>query len=259
MADSTSDGRRVFLKKLLAGAAAGAGALMISRQPTLAALLAAEDEGPPTNEAEHDYAFVVDINQCIGCGYCVEACSIENNVPEGQFRTWVERYIVTADGIHVDSPQGGINGFEEVEETLREKANKAFFVPKLCNHCANAPCVQVCPVGATFRSSEGFVLVDPEHCIACGYCIQACPYGVRFMNAERHIADKCTWCHHRVAKGKDPACVTVCPTQARLFGDLKDPENRVAKIFHSDRWRVLKSGMHTESRCLYIGLAGEVV
>lgn len=257
MSTLTSNARRLFLQKLLAGSAA-AGLLMVYRHPVVAALSSADD-ADETTPAEHDYAFVVDVSRCIGCGQCVRACSVENDVPEGQYRTWIERYVVTPDGVHVDSPQGGMNGFGEIDEAIAEKAINSFFVPKLCNHCAEAPCIQVCPVGATYRSEEGFVLVDPEHCIGCSYCVQACPYGVRFINSDKHIADKCTWCYHRVSQGKLPACVTVCPTQARMFGDLNDPDSQVAKVRQADEWNVLKPEAHTKSMCLYIGLPRAVV
>ncbi|MGB5260169.1 MAG: 4Fe-4S dicluster domain-containing protein [Gammaproteobacteria bacterium] len=255
MTTETSNARRLFLQKLLAGSAA-AGMFMVYRQPLMAAMSVADDTA---QAAEHDYGFVVDVSRCIGCGQCVKACSVENDVPEGQYRTWIERYVVTAEGVHVDSPQGGMYGFDEVDEELAGKAINTFFVPKLCNHCAEAPCIQVCPVGATYRSPEGFVLVDPEHCIGCSYCVQACPYGVRFINDDKHIADKCTWCYHRVSQGQLPACVTVCPTQARLFGDLNDPNSRVAKVREADNWDVLKADAHTESMCLYVGLPRVVV
>jgi Fe-S-cluster-containing dehydrogenase component len=255
MADPTSEARRRFLKELLA--CSGAGMLFIYKQPSLAKLLAGEKA---VENVEHEYAFVVDVDKCIGCGKCVQACGFENDVPEGQYRTWVERYVITDDGgVYVDSPKGGSDGFTPVDEAIRSRVKRAFFVPKLCNHCENPPCVQVCPVGATFRTEEGFVLVDPKHCIGCSYCVQACPYGARFINKEAHTADKCTWCHHRVVAGKQPACVTVCPTQARLFGDLKDSKDPVARIFMDDRWNILKPEMHTRAMCLYIALPREVV
>src|SRR3990170_2937299 len=105
---------------------------------------------------------------------------------------------------------------EEERDILR-----SFFVPKLCNHCDRPPCVQVCPVGATFKSRDGVVLVDADYCIGCRYCIQACPYGARYLEPETKVADKCTFCYHRVRKGLLPVCVEVCPTQARIFGEIK--------------------------------------
>ena len=250
------DGRRVFLKKLLGGASA-LGALAVYKPAAIAKLATTEDDA--IESQAHEYAFVVDINRCIGCGNCVKACSQENDVPEGQFRTWIERYVVTSDGVRIDSPNGGMDGFPELDETTKQQALNSFFVPKLCNHCSVAPCVQVCPVGATFRTKDGFVLVDPDHCIGCGYCVQACPYGVRFMNHHNHIADKCTWCYHRVKNEKLPACVTVCPTHAREFGDLSDQGSRVAQVLEADQWDVLKPNMHTDCKVLYVGLPREVV
>jgi tetrathionate reductase subunit B len=257
MTESSSGGRRAFLKKLLAGTAAGV--FTIYKQPGLAELLADEPPDPDLVSKDRDYGFVVDVGKCIGCGYCVQACAAENNVPAGNFRTWVEQYVVTDDGAHVDSPNGGMNSFKEVSPELQSEAMRAFYVPKLCNHCRNAPCVQVCPVGATFIAPGGFVLVDPEHCIGCSYCVQACPYGVRFINPEVHMADKCTWCYHRVARGLDPACVTVCPTGARVFGERNDPDGPIAKVVEKDDWRTLKPQMHTNCRVYYVNLPREVV
>lgn len=258
MSTLTSKARRAFLQKLLAGSAA-AGLYMVYRHPVVAALSDTEDANATGQAGERDFAFVVDVSRCIGCGQCVKACSVENDVPEGQYRTWIERYVVTPDGVRVDSPEGGMNGFEKLDDETAAPALNSFFVPKLCNHCAEAPCIQVCPVGATYRSAEGFVLVDSEHCIGCSYCVQACPYGVRFINSEQRIADKCTWCYHRVSKGKLPACVTVCPTQARMFGDLNDPNSEVAKVRQADQWDVLKPEHHTESMCFYLSLPRVVV
>lgn len=249
---SATDSRRHFLKTLLAGATTTATTVAIYKYPVLAETVA-------TTNTDEQYAFVVDTSKCIGCGKCVEACSIENQVPEGAYRTWVERYVITDEGIHIDSPEGAINSFPQLPPEIQDKAKRTTFVPKLCNHCDNAPCVQVCPVGATFRTPEGFVLVDPSHCIACGYCIQACPYGARFLNQETKMADKCTWCYHRVMRGLLPACVTVCPTDARSFGNIHDSNSQVAQAFAEDKWQVLKPGMHTGSWCLYLELPRQVI
>ena len=256
MKELASKARRDFLKNILAGGAA-ASVLLVYKQPLMAKLGTVTAQGAGLNS--HNYAFVVDVNRCIGCGKCVQACAFENDVPDGQYRTWIERYVVTADGVHVDSPDGGMDGFPALDDELASNALNTFFVPKLCNHCAEAPCVQVCPVGATFRSPDGFVLVDPEHCIGCSYCVQACPYGARYINNKRRIADKCTWCYHRVSAGKLPACVTVCPTQARLFGDLNDPESAVTRVFEADEWDLLKPELQTESMAMYLGLPRVVV
>jgi tetrathionate reductase subunit B len=220
---------------------------------------------PVTPSAEHQWSMGIDIQRCIGCGRCVSACRLENDVPEGFFRTWVERYVITHDGrVHVDSPDGGEFGFPGDWDPARVR--KAFHVPKLCNQCEESACTQVCPVGATFSSPDGVTLVDPEYCIGCSYCVQACPYGCRFINPVTQIADKCTFCYHRISRGLLPACVEVCPTQARIFGDLaeltKDPSEVVYPEFvtfmRTHNLQVLKPHLGTRPRVFYNDLDLEV-
>jgi Fe-S-cluster-containing dehydrogenase component len=135
---------------------------------------------------------------------------------------------------------------------------KAFFVPKLCNHCEKTACTQVCPVGASYITKDGVVLVDNDRCIGCGYCVQACPYGSRFINKETHKADKCTLCYHRITKGLKPACVEVCPNGARIFGDLMDPKSDISLLLRERRYTLLKPDMGTHPKCYYLGLDVEV-
>jgi len=205
---------------------------------------------------EHHWGFVVDTRKCIGCGRCVEACKLENGVPleEPVYRTWVERYVVDTNGrVWVDSPGGGQHGFPADREDVLKPA-KSFFTPKLCNQCEKPPCVKVCPVAATYRTGDGVILVDQERCIGCRYCIQACPYGARFLHPELKVADKCTWCYHRITKGLLPACVQVCPVGARIFGDLEQADSPVRAILESERVNVLKPAMGTEPQVYYLGL-----
>jgi len=256
--EDLTDSRREFLKNVLAGTV-GATVLMVTGPGVAAMRRGMLPEGENIPKAEHHWIYVVDINNCIGCGNCVRACKRENNVPDTVFRTWVERYILTNEGVYVESPNGSLEGFEQVNEELKGKTERSFTVPKLCNHCHSPPCVQVCPVGATFKSPEGFVLVDWDHCIGCAYCVQACPYGARYINPEEHKADKCTWCYHRVKKGLRPACVTVCPNKARLWGDMMDVESEVTKIFKEGQWMVLKPHMHSDPTVYYVGLPKEVI
>ncbi len=119
-----------------------------------------------TNGEQTLYGMGVQIDKCIGCGRCVVACKIENDVPKDPyyFRTWVERYIIKRDGnVIVQSKEGGA---QEIPSNVEERdILRSFFVPKLCNHCKNPPCAQVCPVGATFQTKEGIVLVDANRCI----------------------------------------------------------------------------------------------
>lgn len=209
---------------------------------------------------EHHWGFVVDTEQCIGCGKCVMACKLENDVPLDHecYRTWVERYVISEEGeTFVDSPEGGINGFEAEEYNERYKdvaIRKSFFVPKLCNQCENPPCVQVCPVGATYSTHDGVILVDRDRCVGCRYCIQACPYGARFLDPRFRVADKCTWCYHRITTGRRPACVDACPVGARVFGDLDDPHSTVSKVLTEKRVSVLKGELGTEPKVRYVGL-----
>jgi Fe-S-cluster-containing dehydrogenase component len=226
--------------------------------------LSTASQGAGYKPEEHTYGMGIDVNECIGCGRCVEACKGENNVPRVPFffRTWVERYIIRDDGeTIVTSPNGGIEGFPPLsgEPTSREgRMLRTFFVPKLCNHCDNAPCVQVCPVGATFTTRDGVVLVDEDYCIGCRYCIQACPYGARFLHPETRTAEKCTFCYHRVVRGLQPACVEVCPTGARIFGDVGRRSSPLARFVRFNAIQTLKSHLNTEPKVFYAHLDGEV-
>jgi tetrathionate reductase subunit B len=221
-------------------------------------LLAQDNNG--YDPEQHEYAMGVDIHKCIGCGRCADACKKENKVPlePEYFRTWVERYVVREEReTEVDSPNGGIDGFPDMDDDA--DILRTFFVPKLCNHCANPPCVQVCPVGATFTTRDGVVLVDDTYCVGCRYCIQACPYGARYMHPTKHVADKCTFCYHRLRKGLLPACVEVCPTEARVFGEVGSRSSPLRRFRRFNDITVLKAGLNTEPKVLYAGADGEVI
>lgn len=205
---------------------------------------------------KHRYVYLIDTRKCIGCGSCVRACSRENNVPPHHFRTWVERYRVSRTGkTQVDSPNGGMDGFAPT--VSGEDVTKAFFFPKLCCHCTHTPCVQLCPVGASYRTLDGVVLVDESRCIGCGYCVQGCPYGTRFIHPETHTASKCTLCYHRLTRGLKPACVESCPVGARLLGDTMKVGDAVAQIIATERVQVLQPELLTEPNCYYLGLSKE--
>ncbi|MFV1976390.1 MAG: 4Fe-4S dicluster domain-containing protein [Candidatus Scalindua sp.] len=212
------------------------------------------------NAKDHFWGMGIDINKCIGCGRCANACKEENNVPKEPyfFKTWVERYRIFSDGeAVVDSPNGAVNGFKPINEDS-EKVIRSFFVPKLCNHCDKPPCVQVCPVGATFRTDDGVVLVDSEYCIGCRYCIQACPYGARFLHPETRTAEKCTFCYHRITKGYLPVCVEVCPTNARVFGEIKKKSSPLVRFMRRFTLNVLKPALNTEPKVYYANMDMEV-
>jgi len=263
--------RRTVLRRL-AGAAALLATLPLARKAKAAVqkLLVSESAPRGYDPTQHTWVMAIDVNRCIGCGLCAKACKLENHVPEGPsyFRTWIERYLIkrpaTGSGemrgeVLVDSPNGGMEGFAD-SPVPREEILHSFFVPKLCNLCRHSPCAQVCPVGATFDTPDGAVLVDPKYCIGCGFCIQACPYGCRYLNPNTGTADKCSLCYHRITRGLEPACVEVCPTQARLFGDLKhlEPEGPLQRFFQENRVHGLKPHLGTDPAVQYAGLDKEV-
>lgn len=214
--------------------------------------------GPARYEAsEHWWGMTIDIEKCVGCGNCVRACSRENKVADGYFRTWVERYHVTTgerEHPQVESPRGGIAGFPP----SAKEDERSFYVPKLCNHCVDSPCVQVCPVGATFDAPDGVVLVDQSYCIGCRYCVQACPYGCRYIDPARHTVEKCNLCYHRITKGLTTACCESCPTGARKLADLKDPKDPAHAFLRDNAVQVLKPHMATGSKVYYKDLDGSV-
>ena len=145
------------------------------------------------------YAIVVDLDRCIGCHGCEIACKNENNIALGEY--WnkvVER--------------GPFGEYPDLE---------MYFLPTMCQQCQDAPCVNVCPTGASYRDADGMVLVDKEKCIGCKYCMMACPYGVRSWNAAESVVEKCTLCEQKIAQGELPQCVAQCGSRARFFGDLE--------------------------------------
>ncbi len=215
------ESRRSFLRALPAITVGAAMAPL----PGKAAMAATQGEGGQR------WAMVVDVQKCIGCQACTVSCIMENAAPENSFRTVVSTY--------------------EVKE---DKRCGTYMLPRLCNHCANPPCIPVCPVGATFQRKDGVVVVDGDRCVGCAYCVQACPYDARFINHETGKADKCTFCAHRVDEGLLPACVETCVGGARIFGDLNDPHSVVHQLLTENKVKVLKPEQGTQPHVFYLGL-----
>lgn len=181
------------------------------------------------------WAMVIDLRKCVGCQACTAACKAENQVPEAKFRTWV--------------PEFELGNYPAVRKA---------FLPQLCNHCQKPACSAVCPTGATFQRRDGMVMVDSEVCWGCGYCLNACPYDKRYFNPQTAVADKCTFCAHRVDAGLLPACVESCVGGARVFGDLQDRHSEIARLLRSFPTSILEPSRGTRPRIYYIGLAGEL-
>lgn len=242
--------RRSLLKKLIS---------FVSWTGTLASLSGQRSSGEPANSPGPVYGMGIQVDRCIGCARCMQACKTENEVPTEQFfvRTWVERYVIDRKNrvtvTLLDPTEDHPSYISSERDILR-----SFFVPKLCNQCANPPCVQVCPVEATFSTEDGVVLVDQNRCIGCGYCIQACPYGARYLHPVTHTADKCTFCYHRIGRDLLPACVEVCPTGARVFGDMNSEASPLVRLRRMSNIHVLKPYLNTAPKVFYTDLDGEV-
>jgi len=154
------------------------------------------------------YALVIDLDRCIGCHSCEIACKNENGVALGSY--WNKVLQV-----------GPVGTYPDLHE---------YFLPSQCMQCENAPCVHVCPTGASYRDAEtNIVLIEKAKCIGCQYCMMACPYGVRSWNTEEKVVEKCTLCRQLTSVGEVPACVGACCGNARYYGDLDDPTSDASK------------------------------
>jgi Fe-S-cluster-containing dehydrogenase component/formate-dependent nitrite reductase membrane component NrfD len=176
-----------------------------------------------------NYGFVIDNRKCIGCHACSTACKSENEVPLGIYRTWV-KYVET--GTYPD-------------------ARRHFQVTR-CNHCANPPCVRICPVEAMYQRNDGIVEFDSNVCIGCKACMQACPYDAIHIDPNSSTVAKCHYCAHRVDIGLQPACVVVCPEQAIIAGDINDPYTEISHLLSQQDVTVRKPEQGTAPKLFYI-------
>lgn len=175
------------------------------------------------------YGMVIDTKKCVGCQDCVVACQTENNVPLGFCRDWISTE--------------AIGKFPTINLEIRSER---------CNHCDNPPCVMCCPTGASHvHDLGGVILVNHKECIGCKACLASCPYDARFIHPDGY-ADKCTFCIHRVEKGKDPACVSVCPTYCMYFGDLDDANSEVSKLLQSRIFHAVIPEAGTKPQIFYL-------
>ncbi len=183
-----------------------------------------------------NYGFAIDLRKCIGCHACTIACKAEHQIPVGAHRCWVKT----------------------VEKGTFPDTHRLFF-PVLCNQCDAAPCVRICPTRALFKRGDGIVDLHGDSCIGCRACMQACPYDQLFIDPNTRTAEKCNFCANRVENALLPSCVSVCPTECRIFGDLDDPASELARIVQRDACTVRKPEKGTQPKVFYLGADESVI
>jgi len=181
-------------------------------------------------KTDRKLGLVIDLDTCVGCHACVISCKGWNTQNYGAPLSDMDAYGADPEGTFLNR----VHSFEVARD---DAPPMIVHFPKSCLHCDNAPCVTVCPTGASYkRSEDGIVLVNEDACIGCGLCAWACPYGAREMDGAEKVMKKCTLCVDRIynenlpEEDREPACVRTCPSNARHFGDLSDPDSDVSKL-----------------------------
>ncbi len=214
-----------------------------------------------------EFAYVLNIGRCIGCRRCVYACMEENNQSRDPEIQYIRVMKMKKGSIDLETSVHDYPDSEAADPNF-------FYMPVQCQQCRNPPCVKVCPVKATWKEKDGIIVVDYNWCIGCRYCEAACPYHARRFNWAKGklaasdinpemaylsnrprpvgVMEKCTFCLQRTRKGLYPACLEVCPTGARKFGNLRDPESEVRKIIENERVFVLKQDLGTMPKFYYV-------
>ncbi|HNY49638.1 MAG TPA: 4Fe-4S dicluster domain-containing protein [Smithella sp.] len=203
--------RRSFLKIGLVITGVLAGGTVLSLISNVRRTLQVGTAGEEYPYKPH-YAMVIRQDRCIGCERCMQACISTNHVPSYGWRTRILE-----------------------KEAPKAIGQKQEFIPVLCNHCNNPPCVRSCPTQATFKNKKnGIVMMNEGKCIGCKSCMIACPYDARYFNEEKRAIDKCDFCFNALLERGETntACAAVCPADTRVFGDLSDPESRVYQMIH---------------------------
>lgn len=211
------------------------------------------------------FGYALNLSICIGCRKCAEACHKENNHDRPSYQSYIRVF---------EMQKGGID-FEKGNCTYDHPvpAKDKYYMPVQCQQCENAPCVTACPIEATWQEPDGIVVVDYNWCIGCRYCEAACPYHARRFNWSKPeippvevnpnqgylsnrvrpqgVMEKCTFCLHRTREGRMPACLEACPTGARVFGNLLDPDSEIRWVLDNKRVFVLKEELGTKPRFYY--------
>ncbi|MBI2026965.1 MAG: 4Fe-4S dicluster domain-containing protein [Deltaproteobacteria bacterium] len=212
------------------------------------------------------FVYCLNLSLCNGNRKCVEACVKENNLSRDPQMQYIKVLELDTNTLNLEKS----NRYYEGESVPNDGK---FYLPVQCMQCDNPPCVKVCPVQATWKESDGIVVVDYDWCIGCRYCQVACPYEARHFNfatptvpkeeinpnqsylsnriRPRGVMEKCTFCLHRTRKGQYPACLEACPTGARKFGNILDPESEVYKILKTKTVLVLKEELNTVPSFFY--------
>jgi Fe-S-cluster-containing dehydrogenase component len=183
-------------------------------------------------------AFVIDLKRCIGCDTCIVGCKVENNVVEGAFRLQV-----------LDSNQDPI--LEKPKGVFPNLSQ--YWVPTMCHHCVDAPCIKACPTNTLWRREEdGVVMLDVDKCVGCMRCEEECPYDALSFDSVNGTADKCNLCEHRLEENQQPSCEVVCPTRAIHVGDINDPSSGVAKALATREHKVLGESSGAQPQIYYL-------
>jgi len=251
--------RRKFLKKS-AGVIAGAGLVssFISKYSTG---FAASSSEKVVSKKKIRWGMVIDMKKCVdGCVKCIDACHVKHNVPDFGNPKDEIKWIWKSDYAKVFPSKN--------QQYLADETRDKPFL-SLCNHCADPPCVKVCPTGATFQMDDGIVEMDFHRCIGCRFCMAACPYGSRSFNwrdprpaienitseyptRESGVVEKCNFCSERLAKGQQPACVETCPEKVLTFGNLYDKNSEIRQVLKENPTIQRKPELGTNPSVFYI-------
>lgn len=201
------------------------------------------------------FAYALNLTRCNGSRRCVSACVQENNQSRDPAIQYIKVLEMPAGTFDVEQSD---HHYDHAQVPQKDK----YYLPVQCQQCENPPCTKVCPVEATWKEPDGITVIDYNWCIGCRYCMAACPYEARRFNFSKPViekedinpnmgylsnrirpagvVEKCHFCLHRTREGKNPACLEVCPTGARVFGDLNDPESEIRYIIQNKRTYILK-------------------